>query len=281
MQLHPHAERAGFRAAAPQNTSLNMVLSRWGNDTAAKVSRVQRAKESTGRCHGAQPNNGSRGLVRRCHRTVQIFEKKRKKPPKSSHWCASTPDNQHRHKSEPTPPKMGSLLVKRTNHATLHSPPRRLLTLRYFHNSIYHHQLTICVGLRSWQGWVLKGRDACWDCGLLREGHSGRRCPAGRASGGCSMVNRPFMVAPQSLLSRDNLSSPARRDEEGGGAPGRALFFFGGGGGREPPTSEGGANESKQSSARIQSRRPTATCRKPTIHGLLDHLEKKIHYKYI
>lgn len=63
---------------------------------------------------------------------------------------------------------------------------------------------------------MLKGSVACWDCGLLREWHSGRRCPAGRASGGCSMVNRPFMAGPQSLLSRANSSSPAWRDGEGG-----------------------------------------------------------------
>lgn len=91
--------------------------------------------------------------------------------------------------------------------------------------------MTICVGLyseaRGWQGLALKGSSACWDCGLLREWHSGRRCPAGRASGGCSMVNRPFMAGPQSLLSRANSSSPAWRDGEGGGAPWRGGFFWG------------------------------------------------------
>lgn len=91
--------------------------------------------------------------------------------------------------------------------------------------------MTICVGLhseaRGWQRLALKGSGACWDCGLLREWHSGRQCPAGRASGGCSMVNRPFMVSPQSLLSWANSSSPAWRDGEGGGAPWRGVLGLG------------------------------------------------------
>lgn len=95
--------------------------------------------------------------------------------------------------------------------------------------------MTICVGLyseaRGRPGLALKGSGACWDCGLLGEWHSGRRCPAGRASGGCSMVNRPFMAGPQSLLSRANSSSPAWRDVcvcgGGGGAPWRGFLGLG------------------------------------------------------
>lgn len=41
------------------------------------------------------------------------------------------------------------------------------------------------------------------------------------------MVNRPFMVGPQSLLSRANSSSPAWRDGEGGGAPWRGILGLG------------------------------------------------------
>lgn len=41
------------------------------------------------------------------------------------------------------------------------------------------------------------------------------------------MVNRPFMVGPQSLLSRANSSSPAWRDGEGGGAPWRGFLGLG------------------------------------------------------
>lgn len=41
------------------------------------------------------------------------------------------------------------------------------------------------------------------------------------------MVNRPFMVGPQSLLSRANSSSPAWRHGEGGGAPWRGILGLG------------------------------------------------------
>lgn len=97
------------------------------------------------------------------------------------------------------------------------------------------------------------------------------------------MVNRPFMVAPQSLLSRANSSSPARRDEEGGGAPGRAFF-----GGRESPLffylilqlHAAGLHKvalvrENRVLLRSKAAGATATCRKPTIHDSLDHLEEK------
>lgn len=35
----------------------------------------------------------------------------------------------------------------------------------------------------------------------------------GQASGGCSMVNGPFMAGLQSLLSRSNSACPAQREE--------------------------------------------------------------------
>lgn len=44
------------------------------------------------------------------------------------------------------------------------------------------------------------------------------------------MVNRPFMVGPQSLLSRANSSSPAWRDGEGGEGHHGGVFFLGWGG---------------------------------------------------
>lgn len=151
--------------------------------------------------------------------------------------------------------------------------------------------MTICVGLYSEpqgrQGLALKGSGACWDCGLLREWHSGRRCPAGRASGGCSMVNRPFMAGPQSLLSRANSSSPAWGDGEGGGAPWRGflglgvpIFFLpllrlcsavrGGAGVREPHTNRVGSNNSKTLARACKGLAKCSTTRKtPTITGSL------------
>lgn len=99
------------------------------------------------------------------------------------------------------------------------------------------------------------------------------------------MVNRPFMVAPQSLLSRANSSSPARRDEEGGGAPGRAFLGVG-----SPPfffffylilqLDAAGLHKvalvrANRVLLRSKAAGATATCRKPTIHDLLDHLEEK------
>lgn len=129
-----------------------------------------------------------------------------------------------------------SLLAKRTNRIASTQPCVSSLCITFITTFIIIY-MTICAGLhsepRGQQGLVLKGSGACWDWGLLREWHSGRRCPAGRASGGCSMVNRPFMVSQQSLLSQANSSRPAQRDGEGGGVPQRG--FLGGGGVWYPP----------------------------------------------
>lgn len=95
------------------------------------------------------------------------------------------------------------------------------------------------------------------------------------------MVNGPFMVGPQSLLSRTNSSRPAKRDEEGGGAPGRVFF-----GVRSPrilflPYSSLArlCKVALVRADRVLLRTGTAgaaaTCRNPTIQDSLDHLEEK------
>lgn len=81
------------------------------------------------------------------------------------------------------------------------------------------------------------------------------------------MVNRPFMVGPQSLLSRANSSSSAEERRRRGRGAREGIFL---GRGESPPlffhfilqlacgrAGQGGASERKQSSAQIQ----TAPCR--------------------
>ena len=229
-----------------------LVLSHWGSDTAVKVSRIQKTEgERAGRRHGAQQNNGVRRSERRRHRTVWTLEERSPHTPhthththtiqskRMGHTLAEFTPDSWRPKPTPRPHSIElSVFVGETHksrHMLTHGWHRLLsssLAITFITTFIIIY-MTICVGLRSeargWQGWALKGSGACWDCGLLREWHSGRRCPAGRASGGCCMVNRPFMAGPQSLLSRANSSCPAWRDGEGGRGvvEGFIIFFLG------------------------------------------------------
>lgn len=229
-----------LRHKAQVCAQFNLVLSHWGSDTAAKVSRIQRGTARAGRCHGARLNNEVGRTVRR--RAVETNVVKEKKITSCTiHWwtihpCVVTDTGRiHTWQLTPKTHPAPSLHLSRSlcwckranNNASTHACSLRITFITTF-IIIY---MTICVGLHSeaqgWPGLALKGSGACWDCGLLREWHSGRRCPAGRASGGCSMVNRPFMVGPQSLLSWANSSSPAWRDGEGGGAPWRGILGLG------------------------------------------------------
>lgn len=54
-----------LRHKAQVCAQFNLVLSHWGSDTAAKVSRIQRGTARAGRCHGAQLNNEAGRTVRR------------------------------------------------------------------------------------------------------------------------------------------------------------------------------------------------------------------------
>lgn len=94
------------------------------------------------------------------------------------------------------------------------------------------------------------------------------------------MVNRPFMVGPQSLLSRANSSSSAEEKRRRGRGTREGIFL---GRGESPrfystlffslhAAGQGGASESKQSSAQIQ----TAPCRKTHNSRLVGPFSREI-----
>lgn len=68
-----------LRHKAQVCAQFNLVLSHWGSDTAAKVSRIQRGTARAGRCHGARLNNEAGRTVRR--RAVETNVVKKKKLP--------------------------------------------------------------------------------------------------------------------------------------------------------------------------------------------------------
>lgn len=90
--------------------------------------------------------------------------------------------------------------------------------------------MTICVGLYNaapgQQGLALKGSSACWDCGLLRSWHSGRRCPAGRASGDAVWLIGLSWPAHKAFCPWANSSCPAWKDGEGWRCRGCTMEFF-------------------------------------------------------
>lgn len=234
---------------APQSTSVSVCDPFWfccaEEVTQLLRSAAYRERRTVCRCHGAQLNNWGRRVEGRSITWLSLWERS----PHSlrKHLMNSAPFNNDIHSLEEFTPD--SRHLKLTLCALTLSNSVFVGKTHKSHHMLTHHwhpvlasslaitfittfiiiYMTNCVGLYSkawgWQGLGLKGSDACWDCGLLREWHSGRRCPAGRASGGCSMVNRPFMASPQSLLSPSNSSCPAWRD--GGGRGTMEGLFFG------------------------------------------------------
>lgn len=66
-----------LRHKAQVCAQFNLVLSHWGSDTAAKVSRIQRGTARAGRCHGARLNNEAGRTVRRRAVGTNVVKKKK------------------------------------------------------------------------------------------------------------------------------------------------------------------------------------------------------------